>query len=165
MSYPLIAGGKVFVTVRNVSAFGTELYALNAADGATLWSYSLGGFSYWSAICYENGRVFALNSDGLLRAIDGDNGAVIWSQQVPGLTFTSAPTVFQGVVYVGNGSGRECAVDTSNGFRNSRNERLVSQLGPGFIGGSRRSVRSANDFLQSGRRHDEDVYDSVQRIG
>ena len=74
MSYPLIAGGKVYVTVRNAPAlgFGTELYALNAADGATLWSYSLGSFSYWSAICYENGRVFAVNADGLLRAIDGD---------------------------------------------------------------------------------------------
>src|ERR1044072_9562437 len=68
MSYPLIANGKVYVTVRNVSALGTELYALNAADGTTLWQYSLGGFSYWSAMCYENGRVYALNGDGLLRA-------------------------------------------------------------------------------------------------
>lgn len=117
MSYPLIADGKVFVTVRNVSAFGTELYALNAADGATLWSYSLGGFSYWSAICYENGRVFALNSDGLLRAIDGDNGTVIWTKQLPGLTFTSAPTVFQGVVYVASGAngGNASAVSADTG--------------------------------------------------
>src|SRR5687767_3584914 len=37
MSYPLIADGKVFITVRNESAYGTELYALNAADGSTLW--------------------------------------------------------------------------------------------------------------------------------
>src|ERR1041385_8653904 len=42
MSYPLIADGKVFVTVRNESAYGTELYALNAADGTTVWSFSLG---------------------------------------------------------------------------------------------------------------------------
>src|SRR5262245_10720767 len=99
MSYPLIADGKIYVTMRNASAFGTELYALNAADGATLWSYSLGGFSYWSAICYENGRVFALNNEGLLRAIDGDTGNVIWSRQLFGTSFTSAPTVFQGVIY------------------------------------------------------------------
>ena len=38
MSYPLIVDGKVFVTVRYAGVFGTELYALNAADGATLWS-------------------------------------------------------------------------------------------------------------------------------
>ncbi len=117
MSYPLIADGKVFVTVRNASAFGTELYALNAADGATLWSYSLGGSFYWSAICYENGRVFALNFDGLLRAIDGDNGTAIWSKQLPGLTFTSAPTVFQGVVYVASGAngGNASAVSADTG--------------------------------------------------
>ena len=117
MSYPLIADGKVYVTVRNASAFGTELYALNAADGATLWSYSLGGSFYWSAICYENGRVFALNFSGLLRAIDGDNGTVIWSQQLPGLTFTSAPTVFQGVVYAASGAngGNVSAVSADTG--------------------------------------------------
>ena len=69
MSYPLIANGKVYVTMRYATnVFGTDLYALNAADGATLWSYSLGGSFYWSAIRYENGRVFAINYDGLLRA-------------------------------------------------------------------------------------------------
>jgi hypothetical protein len=41
MSYPLIADGKVFVTVRHASVYGTTLYALNATDGATLWSYEL----------------------------------------------------------------------------------------------------------------------------
>ena len=100
MSYPLIVDGKVFVTVRHASSYGTTLYALNAADGATVWSYELGGFTYWSALCYESGRVFALNGDGLLRAFDGASGAVIWSRQLGGLSYTSAPVVFQGVVYL-----------------------------------------------------------------
>lgn len=43
ISYPLIADGKVFVTVSNAGAPGTKLYALNAADGTTVWSYALGG--------------------------------------------------------------------------------------------------------------------------
>ena len=118
MSYPLIADGKVFVTVRNESAYGTELYALNAADGSTVWSFSLGGTYYWSALCYENGRVFALNFDGLLRTFDGTTGNLIWSRQLPGqYSFTSAPTVFQGVVYVGgSGSGGTAyAVSAENG--------------------------------------------------
>lgn len=101
MSYPLVVDGKVYVTVRYASVFGTELYALNAADGATLWSYPLGGSANWSALCYENGRVFALNNSGLLRAFDGDTGNVIWSRQLFGTNFTSAPTVFQGVIYIG----------------------------------------------------------------
>lgn len=99
ISYPLIAEGKVFVTVRHASVYGTTLYALNAVDGATLWSYELGGPYYWSAHCYENGRVFAMSGDGLLRAFDAASGVVIWSRQLSGTSFTSAPTVFHGVIY------------------------------------------------------------------
>jgi len=116
MSYPLVADGKVYVTVRYLSVFGTELYALNAADGATLWSYPLGGSASWSASCYENGRVFALNNSGLLRAFDGDTGNVIWSRQLSGTNFTSAPTVFQGVIYIGgSASGTAHAVSAETG--------------------------------------------------
>src|ERR1041384_3706192 len=117
LSYPLIADGKVYVTVRYATMFGTELYALNAADGATLWSYPLGGSANWSAICYENGRVFALNNSGLLRAIDGNTGGVIWSRQLFGTNFTSAPTVFQGVIYIGgsaNGTAHAVSAETGN---------------------------------------------------
>ncbi len=41
ISYPLIADGRVFVTVRNASFQGTTLFALNADNGATLWSSNL----------------------------------------------------------------------------------------------------------------------------
>ena len=107
ISYPLIADGKVYVTVRNASASGTVLYALDGANGATVWSYALGGNFWWSAACYENGRVFALNGDGLLRALDGATGNLIWSVQLPGqYSFSAPPTVLQGVIYVsGAGSG------------------------------------------------------------
>lgn len=107
ISYPIIADGRVFVTVRNVSVYGTKLYALNATDGATLWSFELGGQYYWSALCYENGRVFGINGSGLLRAFDGATGSVIWSRQLPGqYSFSSAPSVYQGVIYTGGaGSG------------------------------------------------------------
>jgi outer membrane protein assembly factor BamB len=107
ISYPLIADGKVYVTVRNASTSGTVLYALDGANGATVWSYALGGNFWWSAACYENGRVFALNGDGLLRAFDGATGNLIWGVQLPGqYSFSAPPTVFQGVIYVsGAGSG------------------------------------------------------------
>jgi outer membrane protein assembly factor BamB len=107
ISYPLIADGKVFVTVRNPSIYGTVLYALDATNGAIVWSQALGGVYYWSAACYENGRVFAVNVDGLLRAFDGATGAVVWSLQLPGqYMFSAPPTVHQGVIYIsGAGSG------------------------------------------------------------
>ncbi len=107
ISYPIVADGKVFVTVRNASAYGTQLYALNAATGAVVWSVPVSGTYYWSTLCYENGRVFVINADGLLRAFDGANGSLIWSRQMPGqYSFSAAPTVYQGVVYIsGAGSG------------------------------------------------------------
>ncbi|HET9787261.1 MAG TPA: PQQ-binding-like beta-propeller repeat protein, partial [Pyrinomonadaceae bacterium] len=107
ISYPLIADGKVYVTVRNATSYGTMLYALDQANGATVWSYALGGTYFWSGTCYENGRVFAVNFDGLLRAFDGATGNLIWQVQLPNqYSFTAPPTVYQGVIYVsGAGSG------------------------------------------------------------
>jgi outer membrane protein assembly factor BamB len=121
ISYPLIADGKVFVTVKNAPVTsGTTLFALNAGDGSMLWSINLnlGGPNFWSALCYENGRVFVLTREGRLAAFDGSTGSVIWSQQLPGqFSFTSPPTVFQGVVYAGGtgNGGTAYAVSADNG--------------------------------------------------
>lgn len=111
ISYPLIAGGRVFVVIKDPTN-KTKLFALDATDGALLWSAPLGGFFPWSAACYENGRVFALNSDGLLRAFDGATGTMIWSTL---LAPTNAPpTAFQGLVYV-SGNFRVFAVNADTG--------------------------------------------------
>ncbi len=91
-SYPLIAGGKVFVVA------GTNLYALNSANGATVWGpIDLG---VYPNIAYDNGRVFAVNRDGLLRSFDATNGSQQWSRQLGGQTFTSPPSAFAGTVYI-----------------------------------------------------------------
>lgn len=107
ISYPLIADGKVFVTVKNATSQGTTLYALDATNGWVVWAFDLGGSFPRSAACYENGRVFALNSDGLLFAFDGATGMFIWVIQLPGQFFFDAPpTVHEGVIYVsGTGVG------------------------------------------------------------
>ena len=118
MSYPLIADGRVYVTVSDAVNYGTTLYALSATDGSILWSAPLGGTYWWSAACYENGRVFAVNFDGLLRAFDGATGNLVWSVQLPNqYAFSAPPTVYQGVVYVsGAGSGGTVyAVNANNG--------------------------------------------------
>lgn len=107
ISYPLIADGRVFVTVKHATAQGSILFALDATDGSVLWSFALGGFSRLAGTCYENGRVFAVNGDGLLRAFDGATGTVVWSVLLPGqFSFSSPPTVLDGVIYTGGaGSG------------------------------------------------------------
>jgi outer membrane protein assembly factor BamB len=106
-SYPLIADGKVFVTVSTYPSYGSTLYALDQADGHVLWSQPIPGTFFFSAAAYDAGRVFVLNYDGTLRAFDSGSGAFLWSAQLPGQSsFTSPPTAANGYVYVGGaGSG------------------------------------------------------------
>jgi outer membrane protein assembly factor BamB len=117
ISYPLIADGRVFVTVRKPNN-GTTLFALDTMFGGLIWSFDLGGSSQWSGTCYENGRVFAVNGSGLLRAFDAATGSVIWNVQLPGqFVFSAPPTVSDGVIYTsGAGSGGTVyAVNASSG--------------------------------------------------
>jgi outer membrane protein assembly factor BamB len=92
VSYPLIAGGKVFVIA------GASLYALNGANGATVWGpIEIGGYP---GIAYESGRVFAINSVGLLRGYDAATGTQLWTRQLQGQSFSSPPTAVGGTVYI-----------------------------------------------------------------
>ncbi|MEA2482447.1 MAG: hypothetical protein QOC55_394 [Thermoleophilaceae bacterium] len=107
-SYPVIAGGKVFVTTKTTgSGYGSTLSAIDANSGAVVWSRQLAHTYYWSALAYENGRLFALDYDGVLQAFAADTGAVLWGKQLPGqYAFSSAPVATGGVVYTGGaGSG------------------------------------------------------------
>lgn len=108
MSYPVIADGRVFVTVRNSGGtYGSRVVALDAGTGAALWSRALGGTYYWSGIAYDEGRLYAVNGDGLLVALTPATGEPLWSRQLPGqYSFSSPPTADEGMVYVGGaGSG------------------------------------------------------------
>ncbi|HZU13717.1 MAG TPA: PQQ-binding-like beta-propeller repeat protein [Chloroflexota bacterium] len=124
ISYPLIAGGMVFVTVSNTVTptnspnYGSTIYALNEQTGATVWSVALGGTYYWSAAAYDNGAVFVINESGLLRALNATNGSLLWSAVMPGqYSFSSPPIAYNGVVYLsGAGTGGTVyAVDEASG--------------------------------------------------
>lgn len=106
-SYAVMSGDTVMVTARTSSAgYGTTLYALSAADGQQRWSYHLGGTYYWSALTAENGVVFALNFDGVLRALRVADGGILWQQQLQQYSYNAPPVVKDGVVYAsGSGSG------------------------------------------------------------
>src|SRR4051794_34279328 len=108
-SYPVIAGGKVFVTSRDLSnpSYGTTLYAFDQQTGTLAWSRSITGAYWWATSTYEAGKLFVLNEDGVLRAFDASNGAALWGKQMPGqYAFTGPPTAYNGVVYLGGaGSG------------------------------------------------------------
>jgi outer membrane protein assembly factor BamB len=122
ISYPLIVGGRIFVTVANPSGNGATLYALNEANGASVWGpVDLGGSRPWSNAAYDAGRVFVVNHDGVLRAFDAASGAVLWTTQLPDQNaFWSPPTASGGVVYTtGAGLGSTLyAVDQQDGTVN-----------------------------------------------
>ncbi len=107
-SYPVIADGRVFVTVSNSNGYGTKLHALDASTGATSWGpVDLDGTYFWSALTYDAGQIYALNYDGVLRAFDAATGVPRWATQLAGqYAFSSAPTAYGGYVYAGGaGSG------------------------------------------------------------
>ena len=108
VSYPLVVGGKVYVTVGNVGSYGSALLALDEQTGRTVWGpIDLGGTYGFSAAAYDQGAVFVVNFDGLVRAFDARSGAPRWSVKAEGqYSFDSPPTAFGGTLYVlGAGSG------------------------------------------------------------
>jgi outer membrane protein assembly factor BamB len=107
VSYPVIADNRVFVTVENPQAAGTKLYAPSARTGAVEWSAKLGGLFAFSALAYDNGRIFAVNDLNHLFAFAAGTGHRSWSVRLPGQLYSSAPpTAYDGVAYV---SGVESA--------------------------------------------------------
>jgi outer membrane protein assembly factor BamB len=119
VSYPLIAEGKVFVTVSAYPTFrGTTLYALDQRNGQVLWSQPIHSNYWWSGAAYDGGRVFVVDSDGGLHAFAAADGTPVWAEQLPGqYAFSAPPTAAGGVVYIsGSGTaGTLYAVDESDG--------------------------------------------------
>ena len=119
VSYPLIAQGKVYVTVQSSATTGKRLVALDETNGQIAWQVPLPGTYGFVNAAYDGGRIFVVNSNGLLQAFDAGTGASQWAELLPGqYLFSSAPTATTGIVYVGGaGSGGTVyAVSESNGM-------------------------------------------------
>ncbi|MES2070115.1 MAG: PQQ-binding-like beta-propeller repeat protein [Pseudomonadota bacterium] len=119
-SYPLVAGGKVFVITAGLNGgYGTNLYALDKSTGAIAWGpIAISGSYFWAGHAYDHGKLFVLNYDGLLKSFDAATGQAGWSAKLPGqYGFSAPPTAMNGIVYVGGaGSGGTLyAVDEANG--------------------------------------------------
>ena len=116
ISYPLIARGLVFVTT--TTNYGKRLMALDEHTGATIWSASVDGTYNFVNAAYDSGKVFVVNSDGVMRAFDAATGTLLWKVSLPGQSFfTSPPTAANGTVFTaGAGTGETAyAVNETNG--------------------------------------------------
>ncbi|MDX6227909.1 MAG: hypothetical protein QOI76_1299, partial [Frankiales bacterium] len=113
-SYPLIVGGRIYLTVVSQP---TRLVALNAADGSAPWP-SIDLSTTWALPAYDDGRIFTISADGRLRAFDASTGTQAWQTTLPQSSFHSPPTAANGSVYVsgrGASSGTLFAVDEQTG--------------------------------------------------
>jgi outer membrane protein assembly factor BamB len=121
VSYPLIAGGRVFVTINQPLSSGgccTSVQALDAKTGSADWGAQVSGTMASSTLAYDGQRVFVLNRDGTLTAYAAATGSVIWSKRLTGqISFMAPPTAYNTNVYVsgaGNG-GTLYAVSEASG--------------------------------------------------
>jgi outer membrane protein assembly factor BamB len=102
-SYALIVGGQVFVTVA-ASNDNSQLLALNATTGATLW----GPIAFPGQVnaAYDGGQLFVVSgtpSTQTISALSAATGNTVWSATVPGTWFPEPPVAADGIVYATNG--------------------------------------------------------------
>jgi polyvinyl alcohol dehydrogenase (cytochrome) len=123
---PAVVGGVVYFPDK-----GGNFYAVNATNGALVWSHRI---TDWTGLASDRSRGdpviagnmlfigdqgghYATFSNGTLRgpgarliAVNRNTGAAVWVRQVepfPAAVITSSPMVYNGVVYVGVSGGAE----------------------------------------------------------
>ena len=88
-SSPAVANGVVYV-----GSDDGNVYALNAATGARLWSYTTGAYVE-SSPAVANGVVYVGSDDGNVYALNAATGAKLWSYSIGGIVWSS-PAVAMG---------------------------------------------------------------------
>ena len=143
---PLVYQGVMYMVTGN-----SDVFALDATNGTTLWSHLSHIDQTISTACcgWDNrgvalggGLVYSAQLDGALVALDQTTGALRWSVPVfnwrEGVTLTAAPLYYNGVVYVGSTGGEfgfrgsVTAYDATNG---NLLWRFYTVPQPGDIGG------------------------------
>ena len=161
VSYPLIAAGRVFVTVgHNGGPFGSEpkfsdLVAFDQATGDELWRRPVGGSYQTANLAYGDGRVYSVNYDGFVEAFDPLTGMSLWKEQPSSLvgSVMSPPTVVGERVYV-NGSDRMAAASSDTGamtwVADSAGESSPAVAGSGVYTGGACFAANRNDAETGG---------------
>lgn len=98
-SSPAVANGVVYI-----GSDDGNLYALDAASGGKLWSFSTGsGQSILDSPAVAGGIVYIGSYDGVVYALSAVTGKQLWSFVTGSNPVVGPPTVVNGVVYVSGG--------------------------------------------------------------
>ena len=117
VSYPVIAGGRVFATTqlgRPDSMERAIVAALSGRSGRTLWSHDLGAGTVRASAAYDGGRLYVLTGHTDLFAFDAVSGRLLWQRDYGEGITTGSPVAAGGVIYVVMGSA-VYAVDGRDG--------------------------------------------------
>ncbi|MCW3999006.1 MAG: PQQ-binding-like beta-propeller repeat protein [Candidatus Bathyarchaeota archaeon] len=110
---PAVANGVVYI------AFEKGFYALNAHNGAPLWSLIAVDYrSEYSAIIsptVSGGIVYICARNGTFYALNAGNGEVIWAAADGWLT--SSPAALGNIIYCGGRDGSIYALNAANGAK------------------------------------------------
>jgi outer membrane protein assembly factor BamB len=96
-----------------VGTFGSEMYALNAADGKVLWHVSTSGW-VWGGPILQDGMLYFGDLNGTFYAMQASDGKVKWTVQPDG-PITESPLVTKDSVYFTTEAGSLFALDVTNG--------------------------------------------------
>jgi outer membrane protein assembly factor BamB len=105
VGYPIVSDGRVFITSGVSGAAGSRITALDSSTGHQLWGpISLGGaYSGIATASYDVSlaRLFVMNGDALVQALDPTNGNAFWTKQLSSFVNEIGPLVSQsGLVFV-----------------------------------------------------------------
>jgi outer membrane protein assembly factor BamB len=108
----IVAQGMVFI-----GTFAGNMYALDMADGGTVWRFEADG-PIGASPCYHEGKLYFGSDDafdrGTLYCLNASDGEVIWKHVTPGGVWAS-PACDGRKVYVGDRSGVFHAVGAFDG--------------------------------------------------
>ncbi|MDD9940183.1 MAG: PQQ-binding-like beta-propeller repeat protein [Myxococcales bacterium] len=92
------ADGVVYVASNRFFERGTDVIALNAADGQELWRSALMRITY-GGVAYANGVVYVGNDSAQVVALNAVDGAMLWSDSAPN-AIAGGPSVANGLLLV-----------------------------------------------------------------
>ena len=94
-------------------AAGKTIYAAQASDGTTLWSYQ-GSAAFNASTALSSDALYAGSDDANLYKISLKDGSLIWKQPTSA-SIRSAPVIANGHVYFGTEDGHVYALDPATG--------------------------------------------------